>query len=78
MPGLVRVQAFADGPPRWYARRGPTILAGDSKVDVLSQIWDQDEAALGTFVSKLAPSAIEPASRVEFPAAPPLLRLLDR
>lgn len=77
MPGLLRVQAFADGPPRWYARRGPAILSGDSKVDVLSQIWDQDEAALGIFMSKLAPSAIEPASRMEVPGAP-LLRLLDR
>lgn len=65
MPGLVRVQAFADGPPRWYARRGPVILSGDSKVDVLSQIWEQDEAALGIFASNLALSAIEPASRVE-------------
>jgi hypothetical protein len=54
MPGLVRVQAFADGPPRWYARRGPTILSGKSKVDVLSQIWEQDEATLGVFMSKLA------------------------
>jgi hypothetical protein len=77
MPGLIRVQAFADGPPRWYARRGTAILSGDSKLDVLSQIWDQDEAALGIFMSKLAPSAIEPASRMEVPGAP-LLRLLDR
>ena len=73
MPGLVRVLAFADGPPRWYARRGPMILSGESKVDVLSQIWEQDEAALGAFVSKLAPSAIEPASRADVPGTPALL-----
>jgi len=30
------------------------ILSGESKVDVLSQIWEQDEAALGAFVSKLS------------------------
>ena len=28
MPGLVRLQPFADGPPRWYARRGSVLLAG--------------------------------------------------
>ena len=60
-PGFLRVQAFADGPPRWYARRGPVILSGDSKVDVLSQIWEQDEAALGIFVSNLRGEARVPA-----------------
>lgn len=54
MPRLVRSQPFADGPPRWYARRGPVVLSGASKVEVLSQIWEQDEAALGVFMSKLA------------------------
>ena len=54
MPGLVRLQPFADGPPRWYARRGSKLLAGDSKIEVLSRIWDQDEAALGALMSDLA------------------------
>jgi hypothetical protein len=54
MPGLVRAQSFADGPPRWYARRGSELLAGDSKVEVLLRIWEQDEAALGIFMSNLA------------------------
>jgi hypothetical protein len=54
MPGFVRSQRFADGPPRWYARRGPVVLSGASKVEVLSQIWEQDEAALHVFMSKLA------------------------
>ena len=54
MPQLVRSQPFADGPPRWYARRGPVVLSGTTKVEVLSQIWDQDEAALGIFMPKLA------------------------
>ena len=54
MPGLVRSQSFADGPPRWYARRGSELLTGDSKIEVLSRIWDQDEAALGAFMSNLA------------------------
>ena len=54
MPGLVRSQRFVDGPPRWYARRGPVVLSGASKVDVLSQIWEQDEVALGVFMSRLA------------------------
>jgi hypothetical protein len=52
MPGLVQAQSFADGPPRWYARRGSELLAGGSKVEVLSRIWEQDEAALGAFMSK--------------------------
>ena len=52
-PGLVRPQSFADGPPRWYARRGSALLSGASLVDVLSQIWDQDEAALSVFQARL-------------------------
>jgi hypothetical protein len=68
MPGVVRSQSFADGPPRWYARRGSELLAGDSKVDVLSQIWDQDEAVLAAFMSNLA----------EVQESPPPLRPPDR
>jgi hypothetical protein len=68
MPGLVRSQSFADGPPRWYARRGSELLAGRSKVEVLSQIWDQDEAALDAFMSNLA----------EVQGTPPLQRPPDR
>ena len=69
MPGLVRSQSFADGPPRWYARRGPVLLAGTSKVDVLAQIWDQDEAALGLFRSRLE-AAPTPAVGRETPPPP--------
>jgi len=54
MPGLVRLQPFADGPARWYARRGSMLLVGNSKVEVLARIWEQDEAALGVFRSNLA------------------------
>jgi hypothetical protein len=54
MPSLVRLQSFADGPPRWYARRGSELLTGDSKIELLSRIWEQDETALGLFVSRLA------------------------
>jgi hypothetical protein len=68
MPGLVRSQSFADGPPRWYARRGSELLSGESMVEVLSQIWDQDEAALGAFISNLA----------EVPETPQLRPLPDR
>jgi hypothetical protein len=53
MPDLVRQQAFADGPPRWYARRGPLVLSGDSRVEVLAQIWEQDEAILRLFMAKV-------------------------
>lgn len=44
---LVLAEPFADGPPRWYARRGRHILAGSSQIDVLTQLWDQDAARLG-------------------------------
>jgi hypothetical protein len=44
---LVLAEPFADGPPRWYARRGRHVLAGSSQVDVLTQLWDQDAASLG-------------------------------
>jgi hypothetical protein len=54
LPGLVRLQRFADGPPRWYARRGPVVVSGASKVEVLEQLWEQDETTLGVFVSRLA------------------------
>jgi hypothetical protein len=53
MPTLARPQRFADGPPRWYAVRGSAVVSGKSQVDVLSQIWEQDEAALGAFLSRL-------------------------
>jgi hypothetical protein len=47
LPGLVLAERFADGPPRWYARRGRHVLAGSSQIDVLTQLWDQDAASLG-------------------------------
>jgi hypothetical protein len=53
MPSLVLPQSFADGPPRWYARRGAAVLSGESRVEVLAQIWDQDEAVLGAFLTRL-------------------------
>lgn len=53
MPGLVHQQAFADGPPRWYAHRGKLVVSGDSRVEVLAQIWEQDEAVLRLFTAKL-------------------------
>jgi hypothetical protein len=56
MPSLVLPQSFADGPPRWYARRGAAVLSGESRVEVLAQIWEQDEAALDVFVSRLSES----------------------
>lgn len=59
MPGLVQSQPFADGPPRWYARRGSELLAGKSKIELLSRIWDQDEAALRVSRSRLATRAAE-------------------
>jgi hypothetical protein len=62
LPGLVRLQRFADGPPRWYARRGPAVVSGASKLDVLEQLWEQDEAALGLFVSRLARRQTEEVS----------------
>ena len=37
-------EAFADGPPRWYARRGRLVLAASSAIDVVGQIWDHDTA----------------------------------
>lgn len=47
LPTFVLSEPFADGPPRWYARRGRKILAGSSQIDVLTQLWDQDAAWLG-------------------------------
>ncbi len=46
LPGLVLPERFADGPPRWYARRGRRCIAGSSQIEVLTQLWDQDAAWL--------------------------------
>jgi hypothetical protein len=64
LPSLVMAEPFADGPPRWYVRRGRRILAGSSQIDVLTQLWDQDAAWLGIAESprRLA-SAHDPAPR---------------
>lgn len=64
LPGLVLPEPFADGPPRWYARRGRRFIAGSSKIDVLTQLWDQDAAWLGLAESprRLA-SAHDPAPK---------------
>ncbi len=51
LPGFVLSERFADGPPRWYARRGPRVFAGSSQIDVLTQLWDQDAAGLGVTAS---------------------------
>ena len=64
LPGVVRRQQFADGPPRWYAQRGPVVVSGASKVEVLQQLWEQDEAALGLFVSRLAEQPVEVRGRL--------------
>ena len=64
LPGVVRRQRFADGAPRWYARRGPVVVSGASKVEVLEQLWEQDEAALGAFVSRLAEQPVEIRGRL--------------
>jgi hypothetical protein len=64
MPNLVFRERFADGPPRWYARRGPAIVSGATKVEVLEQLWEQDEAALGAFVSRLTEQAVEVRGRL--------------
>ena len=48
IPSLVMAEPFADGPPRWYVRRGRRILTGSSQIDVLTQLWDQDAAWLAT------------------------------
>jgi hypothetical protein len=29
------------------------VLSGESRVEVLAQIWDQDEAVLGAFLTRL-------------------------
>ena len=47
LPGLVHSEQFADGPPRWYARRGALVVTGTSRIDVVAQLWDQDAAWLG-------------------------------
>ena len=64
LPGLVQPQRFADGPPRWYALRGSVVVSGASKVEVLEQLWEQDEAALGLFVSRLAEQPVEVRGRL--------------
>jgi hypothetical protein len=64
LPGIVRRQQFADGPPRWYAHRGTVVVSGASKVEVLQQLWEQDEAALGVFVSRLSEQPLEVRSRL--------------
>ena len=64
LPGIVWRQQFADGPPRWYAQRGPVVVSGASKVDVLEQLWEQDEAALGAFLSRVAEQPVQVLGRL--------------
>jgi len=61
LPGLVLPERFADGPPRWYARRGKRILAGSSRIDVLGQLWDQDAAWLGVIEARRLASSHDAA-----------------
>lgn len=64
LPGIVLRQQFADGPARWYAQRGPVVVSGASKVDVLEQLWEQDEAALGAFLSRVAEQPVQVLGRL--------------
>jgi len=63
LPGLVLPERFDDGPPRWYARRGRRILAGSSRIDVLTQLWDQDAAWLGVVEAERLTSARDAAPK---------------
>ena len=62
LPGwTVFAEAFADGPPRWYARRGRLVVAAPSAHEVLAKIWDEDAswaaASATTFVAPTRPFA---------------------
>ena len=63
LPGLVLPERFADGPTRWYARRGKQMVAGSSPIDVLTQLWDQDAAWLGVVEAKRLASLRDEAPR---------------